>query len=164
MSWAVFKSEVLALSGDPHVTEKKFADTVANAYASCVSRHIETMSGGGTLLIPPTNTQALASSILQRIHQNLQGHREVNIIQQFGPYIQQYWIGAQYAGPAGTGVVTYTGTWSAPPLPVNLDFRVFVEGFTVAAMVHIMSLVGIHTMFTPPGATVPWSGVTLVTV
>lgn len=159
MSWEVFKSEVLTLSGNPHVTEQLFASTVANAYNSCMSRHIETLSGGGAMIGLSARTPILEQSILSRIQQNVQSHQEINIIEQIGPYIQNYWKGATYIGPAGSGVITSTGTWTPTPLPKNLDFRVFVNAFVISARAHILSMVGVHTMFTPPGATVPWSGV-----
>lgn len=163
MSWSTFKAELGALTGDPHVTPQKFADTVAGAYHNCILRHLDMASGGGKLTILPGNDMILSSQILQLTQANMGMYSYVNIVQQIGPAILTYWAGALATGPAGNVIINFTGTWIAPPLPNNLDFRIFAEVMTIAAQTHLLTLVGIYTMFAPPGATTPWSGTFLKT-
>lgn len=156
--WSVFKAEMQALSGDPHITEIKFARVLAKAYHSQILAHIDTISGGGSVLTTDDKKTQFQSDILKLLSKNKKNpNREINLIEQIGPAVLDYWTGLGCLGPAGKSSITSTGTWVATALPKNLNFQILVKGLATAFQAHLLTLQGVHIVFTPP-ATVPWSG------
>lgn len=161
MSWPVFQAEMMALTGNPHTTTNKFAQTLAKAYHKQIASHIDTISGGGKVIIPGGKDITLYQDIYRILTQNSTSHNEINFIEQIGPAILKYWVGGGCIGPAGASTITSTGTWTPTPLPKNLDFRIIVLALITTCQLHILTLQGLHTIITPPGV-VPWTGSFLV--
>lgn len=166
MSWSLFHTECLALTGMTHVSRVQYAQRMSQAYHNCVMRHFDTLTAGGVVVNTVVNLPTLFQGFLQVCNQNLTHHRQVNWVQQIGRYIQLYWAGAIIVGPTGFVNVTSTGSWVSVPVVPNLDFNMILYAFEVAARIHLMTLTGIYTstvVIIPPPMTTPWSGAMMQT-
>lgn len=158
MSWSLFKTKCNVLTGPQHISVTQFAQTVTDAYHQCMLLHIDSMSGGGKLVNSVPKFPILYQQFLAQCNANLASTNEINIIQQIGPMIINYWSALTITGPCGTVVITSPGQWNALPLPQNLDFQIFLNTFMMTARTHIMTLVGTYTSSVIVGMTSSWSG------
>ncbi len=163
MSWSIFFTECMALTGMRHVSRTQYARTLATAYHSCVDRHFETMTGGGKITNAQSKYDALYRGFLRMCDQNLGGHAEVNWIAQVGVYCKAYWPGLIIVGPTGIVTVSSQGTWLAPKLKQNFDFRIIIYSLIATARVHIKTVTGTYVSTVLPAVTAPWSGALMVT-
>lgn len=167
MSWSIFHTECMALTGQKHVSRQQYAQKMSQAYHNCVMRHFESLTGGGVVVNTAANLPALYQGFLVTGEMNMVQHKNVNWVQQIGKYIMAYWAGAFISGPTGFVNVTYTGSWTAIPVPQNLDFNLILLAFANTARIHLLTLMGIYTstvVIIPPPVTTPWSGALLVTI
>ncbi len=160
MSWNIFFTECMALTGMRHVSRTQYARTLATAYHTCVQRHYETMSSGGKITNADPKYQGLFQGFLSMCEQNLHRHGDINWISQVGVYVQQYWPGIIMTGPTGIVTVNTTGTWLAPKVRQNYDFRIIIYSLIATARVHIKTLTGTYVSTVLP-ITSPWSGTLL---
>lgn len=166
MSWQLFRTECMALTGNPHVTETQFAQKLSQAYHNCILRHFESLTAGGVVINTAPKLPVLFQGFLQVCTQNKLQHNQVNWVQQVGNYITLYWTGAMITGPTGFVNVTSPGSWTAIPTAPTLDFNMFLLAFETSARIHLLTLTGIYTstvVIIPPPLTTPWSGALLQT-
>lgn len=164
MSWTVFHTECMALTGMKHVSRIQYSQTMANAYHASVLRHFDTLTAGGTVINTSPKLAPLIQGFLQVCEQNMTHHKDVNWVQQIGPFIQQYWSGAIIIGPTGIVNVTSVGQWNAPSVKQNMDFNIILYSLEAACRVHITTLQGIYTSTVVPNLVTPWAGGFLVTI
>lgn len=163
MSWSLFKTKCSVLTGQQHVSVQQFAQTIASAYHECISLHFESMTAGGKFINSAPKYPILYQQILAQCNANLASQSEVHILNQIGPFIQQYFIGLQILGPTGTVVITSPGVYTGIPVVQNLNFNILLESAILCFRTHLMTLTGIYTSTTIPGLVVPtWSGALLI--
>lgn len=161
MSWSLFKTKCMVLTGQQHISVEQFSQTISDAYHQAVSLHFDSMTAGGQIINNAPKFPLLNQQILQQCKVNLQSQQEVNLLQQIGPFIINYWTGLTIIGPTGTVTITSPGTWVAIPVPPNLDFNIMLNLMITAFRTHIMTLVGIYVSSVVVGVTAPWSGALL---
>lgn len=164
MSWSLFHTKCMALTGMTHVSRVQYSQIMSSAYHESVVRHFDTLTAGGRVINTSPKLPLLNQGFLATCEMNLQQHQGVNWLQQIGKYIISYWTGAIIVGPTGTVTVTSPGSWLGPPVVQNLDFNIILYTFEAAARIHIMSLTGIYVSSVVPGVTSPWSGALLQTI
>ena len=164
MSWSLFHTEMMALTGMQHVSRVQYAQKFSTAYHNSVLRHFDTLTAGGVVISTAPLVPVLFQGFLATCEQNLHQHKNVNWCQQVGKYVQQYWVGAVITGPTGVVTVTGTGSWNAPPVIQNTDFNIILWTFELAARIHLMTLTGTYVSTVVPGVTSPWSGAMLQTI
>lgn len=162
MSWSLFKTQCNVLTGNPHVTTQLFANTIANAYHTCMSLHFDSMTGAGVLTNNAPKLPLLTQTILQYCELNRQSTADVDLLQQIGPAFISYHLGGLIVGPTGTVVVSSGGTWSNIKTPPNTNFQIILNNLQIACMVHLTTLVGTYTSTIIPGVVSPWSGALFV--
>lgn len=158
MSWSVFKAKCNVLTGNPHVTKELFAQTIADAYHTCVSLHFDSLTAGGKLTNNAPKLPILNQQILAVCTANLASHQDVDFLKQIGPAIIAYWSGLVIIGPTGTTTIVSPGVWQNAKVPPNTDFQVILNAFMIAARTHIISLTGIYVSSVVVGVTSPWNG------
>jgi len=92
MSWKIFHTECMALTGMPHISTLQFAQRMAMAYHNCVLRHFESMTGGGVVISTTPFVPMLVAGFIYISAQNATQHSQVNWLSQIGKYIKNYWI------------------------------------------------------------------------
>lgn len=162
MSYSLFKTEIMALTGMQHVSRMQFAQVVGNAYNNLVLRCFETLSGGGQFLAAAGGVGALINGIHSITEQNLQQHNNIDFFNQIAPFIYTYWAGQPCIGPLGVVTVTSPGTFQGPIVPQNFDATIFINIFQGVVATHLLTLQGTYVN-SITGVTTPWSGVTLMT-
>lgn len=165
MSWQLAYTKCLALTGKQHITIEKFADVLAGAYDDVAKLHMDVITGTSvSAFIDPGRKQLLKQGIITEMNKNLLGgDNNTNLLQQFAPYIQQYWAGIQLIGPNGIVSITYPGIWINPWIKQNNNFIIMVVAFIVCAVLQILTMVGIYASTIIPGLVSPWSGLSLRT-
>ncbi len=158
MSWSVFKAKCNVLTGSPHVTKELFAQTLADAYHTCVSLHFDSLTAAGVLTNNAPKLPLLYQQILSTCSANLASHQDVDFLKQIGPAIVSYWTGLSILGPTGTVTITSPGQWQNTKVPPNTDFQIILNAFMIASRTHIISLQGIYVSSVVAGVTSPWSG------
>lgn len=161
MSWSLFKTKCNVLTGPQHISKELFAQTIADAYHSCVSLHFDTLTAGGTLVNNAPKLPLLYQGILSMCTANLSSHQDVDFLKQIGPFFVQYWVGLIITGPTGVVTVLNPGTWNNIKVVQNLDFQVILNALMVACRTHIMTIQGQYVSSVVPGVTSPWSGALL---
>lgn len=164
MSWSVFHTKCMALTGMKHVSRVQYSQIMSSAYHESVLRHFDTMTGGGVVINTSPKLLTLYNGFLSICETNMGQHNAVNWLQQVGSFIITYWTGAVITGPTGVVTVTSPGTWTAPPVVQNLDFNIILYTFEAVARVHIATLLGTYVSSVVPGVTAPWSGALLATI
>lgn len=167
MSWALAYSQCWVLTGIQHVSQEKFASTMADSYHQCVKRHIDLISSGTLSFIPDSKRDELYKGILSICNQNF-SPGEKNFLQQIGVHILKYWEGIEITGPYGIIVVEYTGVWLAPWIKQNFNFSIILALFILVARIHLMTLVGTFTSALKnqkgqPLIIAPWVGASMQT-
>lgn len=158
MSWSVFKAKCNVLTGNPHVTRELFAQTLADAYHTCISLHFDTLTAGGKIINNAPKLPILYNQILAICTANLASHQDVDFLKQIGPAIISYFTGLIIIGPTGTVTITSPGQWQNVKVPPNTNFQIILNAFMIAARTHIMTLTGTYISSVVPGVTSPWSG------
>ena len=165
MSWSVFKAKCNVLTGNPHVSTELFAQTLSDAYHTCVSMHFDTMTAAGVLINNAPNLPILNQQILSICNANRASGQDVDFLKQIGPFIIQYWsTGLTIVGPTGTTTVLSPGTWQNVKVPPNQDFQIILNAFMISARTHLMSLVGQYVSSVVPGVVTPWSGASFLSL
>lgn len=164
MSWSIFHTQCMALTGMTHVSRIQYSQTMANAYHASILRHFDTLTAGGVVINTAPKVPALIQGFLAVCEANMSQHNGVNWLQQISPHILTYWTGAVITGPTGVVTVTSPGSWTGPPVAPNLDFNVILYTLEAACRIHIMTLVGTYVSSVVPGVTSPWSGALLQTI
>ena len=158
MSWSVFKAKCNVLTGNPHVTKELFAQTLSDAYHTCVSLHFDSLTAGGVLTNNAPKLPILNQQILSICTANLASHQDVDFLKQIGPAIVTYWTSLIITGPTGVVTIINPGTWQNVKVVPNTNFQVILNAFMIAARTHIISLTGTYVSSVVPGVTSPWSG------
>ena len=163
MSYSAFKAEVLSGLQTAHGDKIRGSRVMAQAYINLISRHMELLTGGGSVLgMPvglPTLQAGLQTIFLQSYTSQTTAQSQYNM---WAPYIYTAWAGQAIVGPTGVVAVLNTGVWSGPPIPPNLDPSLWIDVLTAVITTHIISLSGTYTNFFT-GITTPWSGALLQT-
>tara|TARA_Y100000389_G_C17447490_1_gene512527 strand:- start:1997 stop:2494 length:498 start_codon:yes stop_codon:yes gene_type:complete len=163
MSYLAFKAEVLSGLQTAHTDKQRASRVLSIAYVNLISRHMELLTGGGTVLGMPLQQLPLQAG-LQTLF--LQSYTSQTTVQSqynmWAPYIYTAWAGQAIVGPIGAVAILNTGVWSGPPIPPNLDPRLWIDVLTAVITTHIISLSGTYTNFFT-GITTPWSGALLQT-
>ena len=163
MSWSIFRTRCLALTGRQHVKPPQFARTVANAYHQSVIRHLDTVTGGGRVL--GTTPAPLYAGLLKVMYQNLNSNsKAVSLISQLQPYIYAYWAPAFIVGRIGVVKITGTGKYTGLYVAQNFDFNIILNHMIYTFAIHMKTLTGIYTSTALPSVTTPWSGAALVSL
>lgn len=159
------KAECQALTGMQHVSRIQFAQKLGTAYHSCVLRHFETLTAGGTVISTAPALAPLIQGFYATCEQNMTQHNQVDWISQVGKYILLYWAGAVIVGPTGIVNVLSTGTWVTVPVVPNTNFNIFMTTFITACRIHLTTMSGmyINTVIVPPIPPIPWTGALLQT-
>ena len=164
MSWSLFQTKCMVLTGPTHVSMTQFAQTIANGYHEAVSLHFELMTGGGKILNNAPKLPILYQGILGVCTANLQTHQGVQFLQQIGPHILTYHTANIIQGPLGFINVLSPGVWSGLPVPPNTNFNILLQMMITCFRTHIISLAGTYTSTVLPGVVSPWSGASLVSL
>jgi len=163
MSYNAFKVEVLSGLQTAHGDKIRGSRVMAQAYINLISRHMEIITGGGSVIGMPAGLPALQAG-LQTIF--LQSWTSQTTMQSqfnmWAPYIYTAWAGQMIVGPTGFVAVLNTGSWAGPPIPQNLDPRLWLDVLIAVITTHIISLSGTYTNYFT-GMTTPWSGALLQT-
>lgn len=162
MSWSVFKAKCNVLTGNQHVSKELFAQTISDAYHTCVSMHFETLTAGGVLVNNAPKLPVLYQQIESICTANLASHEDVDFLKQIGPFFISYWTGLAIAGPTGTVAVTSPGTWQNIKVVQNFDFQIILNALMISCRTHLTTLSGIYTSTVLPGVVSPWAGSLLV--
>jgi len=158
LSWSLFKTKCMVLTGQQHISVPQFAQTISDAYHQAVSLHFDTMSGGGKLINNIPKFPILNQQILTQCNANLASQSEVHILNQIGPFIQSYWTGLVITGPTGVVTIISPGTWVGIPVVQNFDFNILLNMMITCFRTHIITLTGQYVSSVVPGLTAPWSG------
>jgi len=158
MSWSLFKTQCNVLTGNPHVTTSLFANTIANAYHSCMSLHFDSLTAMGVLTNNAPKLPILTQQILQIAEMNRQSAADVDFLKQIGPAFVNYHLAGIIVGPAGTTTITSPGQWNNLKVPPNQNFQVILTNLEMACRVHLTTLVGTYVSSVVPGVVSPWSG------
>jgi hypothetical protein len=158
MSWSLFRSKCAVLTGPQHVSREKFSDVIASAYHQSILLHFDSMTGGGKVVNAAPKLPILYNSILAICNQNWGQHNDVNLLEQIGDPIKQYWVGLIISGPTGTVPVSNTGSWVGPKVVQNLNFNIILNAMIMSFKIHLMTLTGTYTSSVVPGVSTPWSG------
>lgn len=162
MSWSLFKTQCNVLTGNPHVTTQLFANTIANAYHTCMSLHFDSMTGAGVLTNNAPKLPLLTQTILQYCELNRQTTSDVDLLQQIGPAFITYHTGLIWVGPLGTNTVVSPGTWSNIKTPPNTNFQIILNNLQMACMVHLTTITTLYVSSVVPGVTSPSTGALFV--
>lgn len=163
MSWSLFKTKCMVLTGQQHISVPQFAQTISDAYHQAISLHFDSMTAGGKLVNNAPKFPILYQQILAQCNANLASQSEIHLLNQIGPFIQSYWTGLTILGPTGTVVITSPGVYVGVPVVQNLDFNIMLDMMVLTFRTHLMTLTGIYTSSVVPGLVVPtWSGALLV--
>lgn len=165
MSWSLFQSKCMVLTGPTHISVPQFAQTIADAYHQAVSLNFESLTGGGRIINNAPKYPVLYQGILSVCQANTQTHQGVQLLQQIGPHIISYWTGIFIQGPLGFVNVLSPGAWVGLPIPPNTNFNVLLQMMITCFRTHIMTLTGTYTstVIAPPPVT-PWSGALLISL
>lgn len=159
MSWSLFKTNCMVLTGPQHISVQLFAQTVANAYHTCMTMHFDSLTAGGILVNNAPKLPLLTQAILAQCTANLSSSSQsTDLIKQIGPAIITYWTALIITGPTGVVTVTSPGSWNSIPVPPNTNFDLWLQAFMLAARTHIMTLTGQYVSSVVPGVVSPWSG------
>jgi hypothetical protein len=161
MSWSLFKTKCMVLTGQQHISVPQFAQTISDAYHQAVSLHFDTMTAGGTIINNAPKFPILNQQILAQCNANLASQSEVHILNQIGPFILSYWTGLVITGPTGVVTVLSPGTWVGVPVVQNLDFNIMLNMMVTCFRTHIMTVTGQYVSSVVPGVVSPWSGALL---
>jgi hypothetical protein len=164
MSWTLFNTKCMVLTGNPHTTTEQFAWTIADAYHQAVTLHFETMTGGGKIINNAPKLPILYQGILAVCKANSATHAPVQFTQQIGVHIQQYHVGGIITGPLGIVNVLSPGVWVGVPVVQNTNFSIMLNALIMSFRTHIMTLVGTYTSSVVPGVITPFSGATLISL
>jgi len=164
MSWSVFRAKCNVLTGNPHVTRELFAQTIADAYHTCVTLHFETVTAGGKIVNNAPKLPLLNQQILAICTANMASHQDVDFLKQIGPAFVTYWAGLVITGPTGVVTVLNPGQWNNIKVPPNYDFQIILNALMLSCRTHIMTLTGQYVSSVVPGVTSPWSGAFLVSL
>lgn len=162
MSWSLFRTKCMVLTGPQHTSVPQFAQTIADAYHQAVTLHFETMTGGGKIVNNAPKFPLLYQGILGVCQANLQSHAPVQFIQQIGVHVVSYWTGILITGSTGFVNVISPGVWVGVPLVQNNDFNIMLNALIMSFRTHIMTLTGTYTSTILPTVITPWSGATLI--
>ena len=158
MSWSLFKTQCNVLTGNPHVTTSLFANTIANAYHSCMSLHFDTMTAMGVLTNNAPKLPILTQQILQVAEMNRQSTADVDFLKQIGPAFVTYHTGLIWIGPTGTNTVVSPGQWNNLKVPPNQNFQIILTNLEMACRTHLMTITGLYISSVLPGISAPSSG------
>lgn len=161
MSWSLFKTKCMVLTGQQHISVPQFAQTISDAYHQAVSLHFDTMTAGGKLVNNAPKLPILNQQILTQCNANLASQSEVFLLNQIGPFIQSYWTGLVITGPTGVVTILSPGTYVGIPVVQNFDFNILLNMMITCFRTHIMTLTGQYVSSVVPGVTAPWSGALL---
>lgn len=161
MSWSLFKTKCMVLTGQQHISVPQFAQTIADAYHQAVTLHFDTMTAGGVIVNNAPKFPILYQQILAQCNANLASQSEVHILNQIGPFILSYWTGLVITGPTGVVTVLSPGTWVGVPVVQNFDFNIMLNMMITCFRTHIMTVTGQYVSSVVPGVVSPWSGALL---
>lgn len=164
MSWSLFKTKYLTLTGRQHVTTELFARTIATAYDDVINLHFDSMTAGGKVINSAPKLLPFYQGILSICTQNLNTHNDVMFLQQIGIYVQAYWAGIIIVGPTGTSSVLSSGIWTPIPVKQNFNVTILLDAMIMCFRNHIMTLTGLYVSSVIPGVSSPWSGASLQTL
>lgn len=162
MSWALFRSQINALTGMQHVSRNQFAQVIGKAYNGLVGRTTEQLTAGGKVIGYQAGLPGLIQGIYSTTERNLRQHKMPNFFSQIAPYIYMYWSGKTIIGPTGVVVINSTGRFKGPIIKQNLTFQIWINIFIAVCRVHLLTLQGTYTN-NITGFTTPWSGGLLLT-
>lgn len=162
MSWALFRSEINALTGMQHVSRIQFAQVIGKAYNGLVGRTTEQLTAGGRVIAYQAGLPSLIRGIYSTTEMNLGQHKMVNFFTQISPYIYSYWAGKTIIGPTGIVSIQNVGRFKGPIIKQNLTFQIWINIFIAVCRVHLLTLSGTYTN-NVTGLTTPWSGALLLT-
>lgn len=162
MSWALFRSQINALTGMQHVSRIQFAQVIGKAYNGLVGRTTEQLTAGGKVIAHDAGLPGLIQGIYSTTEMNLGQHKMPNFFSQIAPYIYIYWTGKVIIGPTGVVAISNTGRFKGPVIKQNLTFQIWINVFIAVCRVHLLSLKGTYTN-NITGITTPWSGGLLLT-
>jgi len=158
MSWSLFKTKCMVLTGQQHISVPQFAQTISDAYHQAVTLHFDTMTAGGVLTNNAPKFPILYQQILAQCNANLASQSEVHLLNQISPFILSYWTGLVITGPTGVVTIISPGTWVGVPVVQNFDFNIMLNMMITCFRTHIMTLTGQYVSSVVPGVTAPWSG------
>lgn len=150
----------MVLVGGTHISVPQFAQTIADAYHTSVSLHFDSMTGGGRITNNAPKLPILTQQILQQCQANMSTHSQIQLIQQIGPMIMNYWVGISIIGPLGSVAVLSPGSFVGIPVIQNNDFNVMLDAMVMSFKTHLLTITGIYVSSILP-VTSPWSGAML---
>lgn len=157
MSWALFRSEINALTGMQHVSRIQYAQVIGKAYDGLVGRLTEQLTAGGKVIAHQVSRPGLIQGIYNTTEANLHQHKMPNFFSQISPYIYIYWQNKVIIGPTGIVNISNTGRFKGPIIKQNLTFQIWITTFIAVCRVHLLTLKGTYTN-NITGITTPWSG------
>jgi len=162
MSYSLFKAELFKEVFVQHKDPTKFARAFSTAYNNLITRHFESLTGGGVFVAASAGLPGLIQGVQTVMDLNKTSRSPVNFFQLISPYIYTYWIGQTAIGPTGVATVIGTGSFTGAPIPQNSDINIFVDVLIGVISTHLLSLTGTYiNAYT--GITTPWSGALMFT-
>lgn len=148
----------MVLVGGTHVSVPMFAQTIADAYHTTISLHFDSMSGGGKIVNNTPKFPILYQQILQQCNANMATHSQIQLIQQIGPMIMNYWAGISIIGPLGNVTVLSPGSFVGLPVIQNNNFNIMLDAMIMSFRTHLLTITGVYVSSVVPGVTAPWGG------